>query len=236
MSIGKLYIIPNVVSENQVDTIPLQVLTAIKTTSLFLVENVRTARRYISSLNLGVTIEDLEFFLLDKKTPDEEISRLMQPLLAGENVGILSESGCPGIADPGAKAVEWAHKKGVRVIPLVGPSSLLLALMGSGFNGQKFCFHGYLPIDKKPLEAEIRRLTTESNRFNQTQIFIETPYRNNQLLKTILSVCDNSTQLCVARDLTGEQEFIETHSIGHWKSQEIDLHKVPTVFLIYAGS
>lgn len=236
MSIGKLYIIPNVVSENQVDTIPLQVLTAIKTTSLFLVENVRTARRYISSLNLGVTIEDLEFFLLDKKTPDEEISRLMQPLLAGKNVGILSESGCPGIADPGAKAVEWAHKKGVRVIPLVGPSSLLLALMGSGFNGQKFCFHGYLPIDKKPLEAEIRRLTTESNRFNQTQIFIETPYRNNQLLKTILSVCDNSTQLCVARDLTGEQEFIETHSIGHWKSQEIDLHKVPTVFLIYAGS
>ncbi|MEQ8477083.1 SAM-dependent methyltransferase [Fulvivirga sp.] len=236
MSIGKLYIIPNVVSENQVDTIPLQVLTAIKTTSLFLVENIRTARRYISSLNLGVTIEDLEFFLLDKKTPDEEISRLMQPLLAGENVGILSESGCPGIADPGAKAVEWAHKKGVRVIPLVGPSSLLLALMGSGFNGQKFCFHGYLPIDKKPLEAEIRRLTTESNRFNQTQIFIETPYRNNQLLKTILSVCDNSTQLCVARDLTGEQEFIETHSIGHWKSQEIDLHKVPTVFLIYAGS
>ncbi|MEQ9167581.1 MAG: SAM-dependent methyltransferase, partial [Fulvivirga sp.] len=173
MSIGKLYIIPNVVSENQVDTIPLQVLTAIKTTSLFLVENVRTARRYISSLNLGVTIEDLEFFLLDKKTPDEEISRLMQPLLAGKNVGILSESGCPGIADPGAKAVEWGHKKGVRVIPLVGPSSLLLALMGSGFNGQKFCFHGYLPIDKKPLEAEIRRLTTESNRFNQTQIFIE---------------------------------------------------------------
>lgn len=236
MSIGKLYIIPNVVSENQVGTIPLQVLTAIKTTSLFLVENVRTARRYISSLNLGVTIEDLEFFLLDKKTPDEEISRLMQPLLAGKNVGILSESGCPGIADPGAKAVEWAHKKGVRVIPLVGPSSLLLALMGSGFNGQKFCFHGYLPIDKKPLEAEIRRLTTESNRFNQTQIFIETPYRNNQLLKTILSVCDNSTQLCVARDLTGEQEFIETHSIGHWKSQDIDLHKVPTVFLIYAGS
>lgn len=236
MSIGKLYIIPNVVSENQVDTIPLQVLTAIKTTRLFLVENVRTARRYISSLNLGVTIEDLEFFLLDKKTPDEEISRLMQPLLAGKNVGILSESGCPGIADPGAKAVEWAHKKGVRVIPLVGPSSLLLALMGSGFNGQKFCFHGYLPIDKKPLEAEIRRLTMESNRFNQTQIFIETPYRNNQLLKTILSVCDNSTQLCVARDLTGEQEFIETHSIGHWKSQEIDLHKVPTVFLIYAGS
>ncbi|MTI41932.1 SAM-dependent methyltransferase [Fulvivirga lutimaris] len=236
MNTGKLYVIPTVIAENRETTIPQQVLSVVKETNIFLVENIRTARRYISSLKLGLTIEDLEFSLLDKKTANEEISRIMQPLLAGKDIGILSESGCPGIADPGAKAVEWAHRNGIKVIPLVGPSSLLLALMGSGFNGQKFCFHGYLPIDKKPLEAEIRRLTVESNRFNQTQIFIETPYRNNQLLKTILAVCDNSTQLCVARDLTGEQEFIETHAIAQWKNQNIDLHKVPTVFLIYAGN
>lgn len=236
MSKGRLYVIPTVIADNQESTIPQHVLSVIKGTNVFLVENIRTARRYISSLKLGLIIEDLEFSVLDKKTADEELSRLMQPLLKGTDIGILSESGCPGIADPGAKAVEWAHKHNVKVVPLVGPSSLLLALMGSGFNGQKFCFHGYLPIDKKPLEAEIRRLVTESSRFNQTQIFIETPYRNNQLLKTMLSICDNSTQLCIARDLTGAKEFIETHSIKDWKGQDIDLHKVPTVFLLYAGT
>lgn len=235
MKQGRLYVIPTVISEGQTDTIPQQVVNVIREVDLFLVENLRTARRYISSLKLGLTIEELEFSSLDKNTSAEEIDILLKPLNRGRNIGILSESGCPGIADPGSKAVDWAHKHNVKVVPLVGPSSILLALMGSGFNGQKFCFHGYLPIDKKPLEAEIRRLATESNRYNQTQIFIETPYRNNQLLKTILSTCDGSTMLCVARDLTGENEFIETRSIFDWKDKNIDLHKVPTVFLLYAG-
>ena len=232
---GKLYLIPTVIAENAQDSIPEQVRAVLTDCEYFLVENVRTARRYISSLKLGVTIEDLHFEVLDKKTSDAEVNRLMQPVFKGLHVGILSESGCPGIADPGSKAVGWAHAHSIEVVPLVGPSSLLLALMASGFNGQKFAFHGYLPVDKKELAKAIRNLEAESSKINQTQVFIETPYRNNQLLNTILSSTHPETKLCICRDVTGSNALVKTKTIREWKNQLPDLHKVPTVFVLYAG-
>ncbi len=232
---GKLFLIPTVIAEGQNSTIPVSVREAIMSTQSFIVENVRTARRYISSLKLGVVIEELEFEVLDKKTNDTQVSTMLDGLLKGKNIGILSESGCPGVADPGAKAVEWAHKRGVEVVPMFGPSSILLGLMGSGFNGQKFCFHGYLPIDKKELEKELRRLESESRKLNQTQIFIETPYRNNQMLEMLIRVSNNETRVCVAKDLTSPDQLIKTKKVSAWKKESIDLHKIPTVFLMYAG-
>jgi len=231
---GNLYLIPTVISDNT-EVIPVRVMNTIKELDYFLVENLRTARRYISSLRLGLTIEDLEFEILDKKTPNAEVNRLLSGLLKGKSIGILSESGCPGIADPGAVAVALAHELGVKVIPLVGPSSLTLALMASGFNGQRFAFQGYLPIDKKQLSSTIKKLEGESGKLNQTQIFIEAPYRNNQLLKSLIEHCNPYTKLCVARDITGKEEFIKSTTIREWKSINVDLHKRPTVFLLYSG-
>lgn len=233
---GKLYIIPSVIADDTSDVIPQQVRDVLLTTKYFLAENIRTARRYISSLKLGITIEELQFEILDKKTNPAQLSNLLKPLMNGQNVGILSESGCPGIADPGALAVAYAQQKDIEVIPLVGPSSILLSLMASGFNGQKFCFHGYLPIDQSKLESEIKRLDSDSRKFNQTQIFIETPYRNNQLLKALIQSCNSSTLLCVAKDITSTNSFIKTKTIADWRKMKIDLHKIPTVFLLYAGS
>ncbi|MEQ8925210.1 MAG: SAM-dependent methyltransferase [Fulvivirga sp.] len=232
---GKLFLVPTVIAENSLNTIPEQVKEVIKNTEYFLVENVRTARRYISSLKLGLTIEELKFEILDKKTDSQRLGKLLEPLSKGMNVGIISESGCPGVADPGALAVEWAQRNKIQVVPLVGPSSILMALMGSGFNGQKFCFHGYLPIDKKELEKEIKALEAESGKKNQTQIFIETPYRNNQLLATLSKACHPSTKICVAKDITGKEEFVVTDTAANWQNRNIDLHKIPTVFLLYAG-
>lgn len=232
---GTLYLIPTVIAENTNEVIPKQVTDGIKQLDYFLVENLRTARRYISSLRLGITIEDLEFEVLDKKTSQLEVTKLLSPLLKGKNIGILSESGCPGIADPGAIAVAWAHDNGVRVVPLVGPSSLMMALMASGFNGQRFSFHGYLPIDRNQLSSTLKKLENESGQFNQTQVFIEAPFRNNQLLKNLTEQCNPQTRLCVARDITGHEEFIQTKTIKEWRNIDIDLHKRPTVFILYSG-
>jgi len=234
MSLGKLYVIPSIIAENK-NVIPDQVKQVITDTDYFLVENIRTARRYISSLKLGLTIEELDFELIDKKTPNHQVEKIMKPILQGRNAGLLSESGCPGVADPGSQAVRYAHIKGIEVVPLVGPSSIVLSLMASGFNGQQFAFHGYLPIDKKELDKKIRQLEEESRKKNQSQIFIETPYRNNQLLKAILSGAGSESQLCIARDISGNNELIKTHSIRTWKKTNLDLHKVPTVFVLYAG-
>jgi len=235
MSPGHLYLIPIAISSNQNDVIPEQVRQVILHTDYYLVEDLRTARRFISSLNLGIKIEALTFEKLDKKTPIAQVERIMKPILEGKNAGIMSESGCPGVADPGSLAVQFAHKKNIEVVPLVGPSSILLALMGSGFNGQQFAFHGYLPIDKKQLEQKIRALEEESRRKNQTQLFIEAPYRNNQLLESLIKIGYPETGLCVARDISGEQQFIKTAALKDWKSIKIELHKVPTVFALYAG-
>ncbi|UII28124.1 SAM-dependent methyltransferase [Fulvivirga maritima] len=235
MANGILYLIPSSISENQTDVIPEQVRQVIKHTEYFAVENIRTARRFISSLKLGLTIEDLQFEVLDKKTNDTAVEKILKPLLSGKNVGVISESGCPGIADPGSRAVAYAHKKNIRVVPLVGPSSIFLALMASGFSGQKFAFHGYLPIKKKELETAIRQLETESRKHLQTQIFIEAPYRNNQMLETLVKTCSPSTQICVAKDVSGTEEFIKSQTASEWKKQKVELHKVPTVFILFSS-
>ena len=236
MSSGKVYIIPNVISENtQEEVIPAQVKNAILACDFFLVESIRTARRYISSLKLGLVIDDLRFETLDKNTSIEDCIDLIQPILEGENAGIISESGCPGIADPGARLVHMAHQFNIKCIPIVGPSSILMALMASGFNGQSFAFHGYLPIDKKDRQQRIKGLEKESKEKDQTQIFIETPYRNEQLLVDILKVARKDTFLCIARDITGEKELVITKSIGKWKVGDIALNKVPTIFLLYGN-
>lgn len=236
MSSGKVYIIPNVISENtQEEVIPAQVKNAILACDFFLVESIRTARRYISSLKLGLVIDDLRFETLDKNTSFEDCIDLIQPILEGENAGIISESGCPGIADPGARLVHMAHQFNIKCIPIVGPSSILMALMASGFNGQSFAFHGYLPIDKKDRQQRIKGLEKESKEKDQTQIFMDTPYRNEQLLTDILKVARKDTFLCIARDITGEKELVITKSIGKWKAGDISLNKVPTIFLLYGN-
>ena len=235
-SFGKVYLIPSVISENtQGEVIPLHVKNAIKACDSFLVENLRTSRRYISSLKMGLIIEDLEFEILDKKTTYEACIDLLQPILQGKTIGVLSESGCPGIADPGSRLVHMAHQFGITCVPIVGPSSILLALMASGFNGQSFAFHGYLPIDKKQRQLRIRELEKESKEKNQTQIFMDTPYRNEALFNDVIKTTRKDTFLCVARDVTGEKELILTKSISKWKPDIISLKNIPTIFLLLAN-
>lgn len=230
---GKLFLIPNVLAENTAQSIiSPQIKEVISHTKVYLVENLRTARRYISSLKLGVNIEELHMEILDKNTAPGTINRLMQPLLNGADVGIISEAGCPGIADPGALAVAHAHSKGIQVVPLSGPSSMFMALMASGFSGQSFAFHGYLPIDKKEKTQALRKLEAESAKEQRAQIFMETPFRNNQLFEDLLSTLNPQTKLCVAKNITAADEFILTLSIAEWKKLPLDLHKIPTVFIL----
>ncbi|GMQ28929.1 SAM-dependent methyltransferase [Algoriphagus confluentis] len=232
---GKLFLIPNVLAENTAHwVISPQVQDVIAHTKIFLVENPRSARRYISSLKLGVNLEEVHMEVLDKGTPPESINRLMQPLMNGADIGVISEAGCPGIADPGAMAVAYAHLKGIQVVPISGPSSMFLALMGSGFNGQSFAFHGYLPIDKKERATALKRLEAESIREKRAQIFMETPFRNNQLLEDLLSTLAPQTKLCIAKNLTAADEMIQTKTVTDWKNHPVDLHKIPTVFVLQA--
>ncbi|MDI1324311.1 MAG: SAM-dependent methyltransferase [Algoriphagus sp.] len=233
MAKGKLFLIPNVLAENTAQSvISPQVKEVIAHTKIFLVENLRTARRYISSLKLGVNLEEIHMEILDKDTLPETMSRLMQPLMNGADIGIISEAGCPGIADPGAVAVAFAHHKGIQVVPLSGPSSMFLALMGSGFSGQSFAFHGYLPIDKKDRTTAIKKLEAESLREKRAQIFMETPFRNNQLLEDLLATLNPNTKLCIAKNITGSDEMILTKTANEWKKLPLDLHKIPTVFIL----
>ncbi len=237
MKKGKLYLIPNILAPNtENEVISPQVKSVIKNTQYFLAENLRTARRYISSLKLGLTIEGLHFEILDKKTKSGQVPALMQPLLEGQDIGVISEAGCPGIADPGSLAVAFAHQNGIQVVPLSGPSSMFLALMASGFNGQSFAFQGYLPIDKKARAEAIRNLESESVRLHKTQIFMETPFRNNQLLDDLVKTLHPNTKLCIAKNITGSDELIQTKTVGQWKKTKIDLHKIPTVFVLDANA
>jgi 16S rRNA (cytidine1402-2'-O)-methyltransferase len=232
---GKLFMIPTVLAENTAHwVISPQVQEVISHTKIFLVENPRSARRYISSLKLGINIEELHMEVLDKDTPPEQVSRLMMPLLNGADIGVISEAGCPGIADPGALAVAYAHQKGIQVVPISGPSSMFLALMGSGFSGQSFAFHGYLPIDKKERAVALKKLEQESVREKRAQLFMETPFRNNQLLADALASLSPQTKLCIAKNLTASDELIQTKTIADWKNHPLDLHKVPTVFILQA--
>jgi 16S rRNA (cytidine1402-2'-O)-methyltransferase len=232
---GKLFLIPNIVSENtHEEVINLQIKSNLKNIRHFLAEDVRTARRFLSSLKVYDSIESLDFQILDKDTKQTELKDLFKPINEGLNLGIISESGCPGVADPGALAVGYAHQNQIQVVPLVGPSSILLALMASGLNGQQFCFHGYLPIESKDASKVIKDLEKESRSKNQTQIFIETPYRNNSMMQNLLTNLSDTTYLCRAVDVTGTAEDIKTLPVKSWKSIKQTLPKLPVVFLFLA--
>lgn len=231
MKPGKIYLIPTIIADNTQQTVTTrQVLDILPDITHFLAEDVRTARRYLSSLSIYDAIEPLQFEVLNKDTHPTEVKKLLAPIHTGFHIGILSESGCPGIADPGALAVKFAHENDIQVIPLVGPSSILLALMASGLNGQCFAFQGYLPIGTEA-SRRIRSFEQESGKKNQTQIFIETPYRSNALFQSLVGSLQEETLLCVAVDITGESEYIKTHTIRKWKVIKKELPKAPAVFL-----
>lgn len=229
-----LYLIPSTLAEN--DTIngvlPTDVQHLIKSLDYFLVENIKTARRFLKSIDKSIVIDDLTFEILDKKTSEDEALQYILPLLQGKSAGVISEAGCPGIADPGALVVELCHQNNIKVVPLVGPSSILLALMASGMNGQGFSFNGYLPIDKKEKSIKIREMEKLAIQKGITQIFMETPYRNNQLLDDILKNCAQHTKLCIAANVTSKEEFIKTQSIADWKKNKINLNKIPAIFIL----
>ncbi|MFZ5970125.1 MAG: SAM-dependent methyltransferase [Bacteroidota bacterium] len=232
---GELYLVPVTIAPNtQQQAIPPQVKERVKALRYFLAEDIRSARRYLSSLQIFDAIEALRFEVLNKDTPDADLPKLMAPLLQGESVGLLSESGCPGVADPGSKAVLYAHRHDIHVVPLVGPCSLLLALMASGLNGQQFAFHGYLPVEPQELGAKLKELERESKQKSQTQIFIETPYRNNYLFEQLKKNLNPKTLLSVALGLTGEAEFIKTQNVEAWQKNPASWPKEPAVFMFLA--
>jgi len=233
---GELFLIPMTISENTSDkVIPFQIKSELLSIRHFLVEEIRTARRYLSSLKIYDSIETLGFEVLDKDTHEDKLKDLFGPLFLGNNLGVISESGCPGIADPGSLAVRYAHQEGVRVRPLVGPSSILLALMASGLNGQCFAFQGYLPVEKKATSKMIRDFEKESATKNQTQIFIETPYRNNSVMDNLIKNLRDDTLLSRAIDLTGASEDIKTLPVSSWRKIKEEIPKLPTIFLFLAG-
>jgi 16S rRNA (cytidine1402-2'-O)-methyltransferase len=232
---GKLLVIPSVIADGTQHTvIPPQVANALPSIGFFLAEDVRTARRFLSSLRVYPSVETLQFEVLDKDTTYDQLPGLMAPAMEGHDIGVISESGCPGVADPGALAVRYAHETGIEVIPLVGPSSILLALMGSGLNGQRFAFHGYLPIDVQEATSLIRSLEKESAQRNQTQLFIETPYRNNHLFELLVKSLSPATRLTVAIDLTGFKQSIQTLPIKDWRKGSHSWEKLPAIFLFLA--
>ncbi|RYF86694.1 MAG: SAM-dependent methyltransferase [Chitinophagaceae bacterium] len=229
-----VYLIPTVLSEGVTEPLPAYILDAVKKCGVFFVENERTARRYLKMLWREMVIDDYEWH--NMKPSGEASSIFLQRLKEGKTIGIISEAGCPGVADPGQVLVHLAQEKGAVVKPLVGPNSILLALMASGMNGQRFQFVGYLPIDTVQRSKAIKSLEAESAQKDCTQIFIETPYRNNQLLETLVKTCHPQTKICVAADLTGENEAIQTKTAQQWKTAIPQLHKRPVIFLLYAHS
>jgi 16S rRNA (cytidine1402-2'-O)-methyltransferase len=229
-----VYLIPMLLAENtHAKVLTPYALDIIKSTSIFFVENLKTTRRFFTSLKIGIVIDDLQFIEINQDTKFEPLFEIMQGL-EGKAAGIISEAGCSGVADPGALVVEIAHQLGSRVEPLVGPNSILLALMASGFSGQSFVFHGYLPIKEPEREKKIKFMEREALAKKQTQIFMETPYRNTQILAALLKVLMPSTRLCVACDITSADELIVSKSIQGWRSSALpDFHKKPCIFLIY---
>lgn len=226
-----VYLIPTVLSEGVTHCLPSYILEAVKNCSVLFVENERTARRYLKLLSKEIVIDNYEWHNM-AKINGEVVAAFQQKLKEEKTIGIISEAGCPGIADPGQALVNIAQEKGVVVKPLVGPNSILLALMASGMNGQQFQFAGYLPIDIGERAKAIKGLEAESKQKDCTQIFIETPYRNNQMLETILKTCHPHTRLCIAADITGKEEFIQTKTIQQWKAALLQLHKRPVIFLL----
>lgn len=228
-----LFLIPSTLgSEDVTGFLPEGTLTVIRSLKYFIVEDAKTARAFLKSCSIPKPQADLDIRVLDKHNADQDLNELLHGLSTGNDVGVLSEAGCPGVADPGAKIVSEAHRRGYPVKPLTGPSSLLLALMASGLEGQRFCFHGYLPIDKGERMKKIQRLEEYARGRKETQLFIEAPYRNNQLLADLLQHLSGETRLCIAADLTTPQESVRTLKIKDWKKQKPELHKRPVVFLI----
>lgn len=231
LAIGKVYLIPTYLDEENVAVIPAYILEAVKECRVFFVENERTARRYLKMLWKEMIIDNYEWHTIHK-AEDEVKDKFRKAIQSGATIGIISEAGCPGVADPGQILVGVAHEMFAEVKPLVGPSSILLALMASGMNGQLFQFNGYLPIDNAARIKALKDLEADSIKRQCTQIFIETPYRNNQLIETILKTCKSSTKLCIAVDITGKNESIQTKSIAAWQKNKPDIHKRPAIFLI----
>jgi 16S rRNA (cytidine1402-2'-O)-methyltransferase len=229
-----VYLIPSLLHESATPSLPSYIIDAVKDCQCFFVENERSARRFLKSVWKEIVIDNYEWYVADKTTVEQPatINEFRKKIKEGKNIGIISEAGCPGIADPGQQLVAVAHRESAYVKPLVGPSSILLALMASGMNGQQFCFLGYLPIDTGHRVKTIRDIETESQKKNATQVFMETPYRNNQLLELLLKTCKPSTLLCIAADITAPTEFIQTKTINDWKKQTPDLHKRPVIFCL----
>ncbi len=231
---ANLYLIPTSLGETNFDRIlpayNTEIVTALR---FFIVEDVRTARRFLKKANSSINIDELTFFVLNQHTSPEELSDFLKPLFAGNDMGVLSEAGCPAIADPGADVVAIAQRNNFNVVPLIGPSSILLSLMASGFNGQSFAFAGYLPIQPTERAKMLRKLEARAYSENQSQIFIETPYRNMKMLEEILQTCQPNTRLCIAADITLETEYIKTKTVKEWKKQLPELSKRPCIFLIY---
>ena len=229
-----LYLIPVTLGDTTIEKVlpsyNKEIILGIKH---FIVEDVRSARRFLKKVERSINIDELSFYTLNKHTSAEEISGYLKPLLGGESMGVISEAGCPAVADPGADVVAIAQRKNLKVVPLVGPSSIILSVMGSGFNGQSFAFHGYLPIDPSERIKRIKVLEQRIYSENQTQLFIETPYRNNKMMEDIVKNCRPQTKLCIAANITCEDEYIKTKTMKEWQGKLPDLSKIPCIFLIY---
>lgn len=230
---SKIYLIPSVLEETATHTIPMYIVDAIKDCSVIFAENERTARRFLKSICKEIVIDNFEWFTIHK-VEEEQKNNFRQKIKAEKNIAIISEAGCPGIADPGQILIEVAQQMNATVKPLVGPSSILLALMASGMNGQQFEFAGYLPIDNNEKIKAIKELEIASQKKHSTQIFIETPYRNDQLLETLLKTCKPSTRLCIAAELTGTNEYVKTRTVAEWQKEKTSFHKKPVIFLLQA--
>jgi 16S rRNA (cytidine1402-2'-O)-methyltransferase len=234
---GKLYLIPSLLGDSAPEEVlPQSVFRVINRVDHYIAENVRSARRFLIKAGSKVKIDDIKFYELNKYTPDTDLAGFLEPAAAGSEMGLLSEAGVPCIADPGAKITAIAHRMGIRVVPLAGPSSVILALMASGMNGQSFIFHGYLPVKQNERIQAIKRIERDSKSNGQSQIFMETPYRNISMLEDLVKVCDPATLLCIACDITLESEFILTREISGWAKKKPDIHKRPAIFILQGYS
>jgi len=232
---GHLYLIPTTLGDNEpLEVMPISVKSVIENLTYFVVENEKTARRFIKKITPLKSQSSLQLNLIDKYVDPVEVNSYLDVCSEGVSVGLLSEAGVPAVADPGSDVVALAHKKGIRVIPLVGPSSILMAMMASGMNGQSFAFNGYLPIDKSERKKELKRLEKFSKDHQQSQIFIETPYRNIKMLENLVKTLSPNTRLCVAANITMSNEYIKTLTIAEWKKENPELHKIPAIFIIHA--
>jgi 16S rRNA (cytidine1402-2'-O)-methyltransferase len=236
MPFGTLYLVPVPLAEQAAaKSFTPYLVDTINQVKEYIVENEKTARRFLKEAGLKTPQSELTIHDYGKHNRDNNLNEFFKGLVAGNDVGLMSEAGCPGVADPGAEIVAEAHRRGIKVVPLVGPSSILLAIMASGFSGQSFTFHGYLPIDKIERSKRIKELEALAQRNKQTQLFIETPFRNNPMLEEILRSCAPKTRLCIACDLTSANEFAQTKTIAEWKQKIPDLHKRPTIFLLFCS-